>query len=509
MTDYSSSTLIVIYKIMSWILQIVIASMIFFAIIIHKARKHQKIEWKFSGISAKVAKNTSGIDLKTDGLCVTLRHYQAFGAKYLIAQERTILGDEMGLGKTIEALSVMTHLNTAVGGVIHFLVIAPASLTRNWMQEIEERSCLVGFLLHGPEPDRHRELDKWLKHGGVAVTAYSMLRFLPDLGSLVPIRFIVADEAHFVKNPDTQRTKLVRQLLSSVNSVCLMTGTPIENHPRDFINLVQMVRPDLAPQLRNGLKRTEVIRAARFKELVATVYLRREQKDVLKELPEKIEIPSWVDMSAKDTIAYRSAVFDRDFHRMRRIAILGAEKGLSSKIARLVEIIDEHRAEGRKILVFTFFIDVLDAIQKAVDTFGVLKGSVSTAKRMDLVDRFQKLKGHAVLACQVTVGGVGLNLHAASVVILMEPQWKPSSEEQAIARAYRIGQNRSLLVHRLLTRKSVEERMLEILSKKSQRFDEYARESSVKNASQEATNNKFINAAIDAEIARLSVPKAA
>ena len=459
---------------------------------------------KVGGIPAEVVERTERIALKTKGLSVTLRQYQVFGAKYMLAQERTILGDEMGLGKTIEALAVMTHMDATGVGSGHYLVVAPASLTRNWMNEIAERTRLSGFLVHGPEADRRREFEKWVQNGGVAVTAYSILGTLPRLANTVLIRFLVVDEAHCVKNPNAQRTSQVRQLVGAASHVCLLTGTPIENHPRDFVNLVDIIQPNLAHQLRDGLKSNEVVGAVRFKERVASAYLRRNQKDVLTELPEKIEVPSWVDMTAEDESAYRDAVFSHDFHRMRRIAILGAGNRPSPKIEQLVETIDEHKAEGRKVLVFTFFLDVLDAVRGAIDTIGTLQGSVPMAKRMAIVDKFQKLKGHGVLTCQINAGGVGLNLHAASAVILMEPQWKPSSEEQAIARAHRMGQTRSVLVHRLLTRDSVEERMLEILGRKSRFFDEYARESNVKNASPEATETKFINEVITAEIARLT-----
>ena len=456
------------------------------------------------GLPIEVAERTARVVLKSDGLSVILRQYQVFGAKYLLAQERTILGDEMGLGKTIEALAVMTHINNTRAGSCHYLVVAPASLTRNWIREISERTRLLGFLVHGPELDRQREFKRWVQLGGVAVTAYSMLGAMPELATAVTIRFLVVDEAHCVKNPDAQRTGLVRRLAGAAAHVCLMTGTPIENHPREFANLVDIIQPKLALQLRDSLNSGEVIGAVRFNEHVSTAYLRRNQKDVLKELPEKIEVPSWVDMTKEDEAAYREAVFDRDFHRMRRVAILGAGSHPSSKIERLVETINEHRAEGRKVLVFTFFIDVLEAVQSAVATIGTLQGSVPMAKRMAIVERFQKSKGHGVLACQINVGGVGLNLHAASAVILMEPQWKPSSEEQAIARAHRMGQTRTVLIHRLLTRNSVEERMLEILGRKSQFFNEYARESTVKNASFEATETKLVNEVIAAEVARLT-----
>lgn len=314
----------------------------------------------------------------------------------------------------------MVHLNSTNKMRNYFVVVAPASLTRNWMREIEDRTALNAFLLHGP--DRRTELKRWLKSGGVAVTSYMTLQFLPELLKSVPIRFLVVDEAHYVKNPQAQRTVQVKQLLGVSSYVCLMSGTPLENHPKEFVNLIEMVQPELAIGLRDGLQSDEVIGAARFKEHVARAYLRRNQRDVLRELPEKIEVPAWVDMRDEDEGAYRSAVLVRDFHRMRRIAILGCGNGNSAKMGRLLETIEEHASEGRKVLVFSFYLDVIDSVREVVDCMGIINGSVPMKKRMDIVDRFQKSRGHGVLACQINVGGLGLNLHAASAVVLMEPQ---------------------------------------------------------------------------------------
>jgi len=137
---------------------------------------HSKVYKKtIGGVTIEIAERLGKLVLIKDGLRVTLRQYQVFGAKYLLAQKRTILGDEMGLGKTIEAIAVMSHLNSTENGPNHFLVVAPASLTRNWMREIEARTRLQGFLVHGSEYSRISEYNRWLNSGGVAVTSSTML----------------------------------------------------------------------------------------------------------------------------------------------------------------------------------------------------------------------------------------------------------------------------------------------------------------------------------------------
>ncbi len=470
------------------------------------ATSHAEVHPLASRLPLEIAQAVAAFPLSVDGLDVTLRRYQAFGAKYLLHQRRTILGDEMGLGKTIEALAAIVHRNE-VDGSKHFLVVAPASVVRNWMREIETRTDLSGHLLAGS--GRAEATEAWIRDGGIAVVSYATLR-AAELdrhirGAGMRVGFLIADEAHYAKNPAAGRSRALQGVIEHAEHVCLMSGTPLENHPDEFCNLVSLVAPAVSANLRQGGAIIEqvVVEPARFHATVAPVYLRRNQEDVLRELPPKVEFEDWVEMKRDERADYRAAVTSRNMMAMRRSVTVSTRGGTSAKMARLSEILEEHRESGRKVLVFSFFLDVIDEVAARFETLGTITGDAPSDRRMDLVDRFQQADGHALLVCQIQAGGIGINLHAASVVVLMEPQWKPSTEEQAIARAHRMGQTETVLVHRLLTRDSVDERLVEILDGKLQLFQAYAKESLIKKVSREATEAAMSDLVLAYELERL------
>ncbi|UBU17429.1 DEAD/DEAH box helicase [Nonomuraea gerenzanensis] len=409
---------------------------------------------------------------------VSLRGYQAFGARFSLAQERVIIGDEMGLGKSIEAIAALAHLQAS--GDTHFLVVCPASVLINWVREIGSRSTLRAYPLHGP--DRPAARREWLRDGGVAVATLDGLHRLGDLAA-VELGMLVVDEAHYVKNPETRRSRAVAAWCGRTRRVLFLTGTPMENRVEEFRTLISYLRPDLAAELRSS----DVVAGARaFRKAVAPVYLRRNQQDVLAELPERVEADEWVEFSGADFAVYREAVAEGNFMAMRRAAY--AEPATSAKLKRLLELVEDAAANGLKVVVFSYFRAVLAAVGAALDgrAHGPLSGDVPAERRQQLVDEFSAAAGHAVLLSQVQAGGVGLNLQAASVVILCEPQVKPSMETQAVGRAHRMGQVRRVQVHRLLTVDSVDQRMLDILRRKSRLFDAYARRSDLAESSGEA-----------------------
>ncbi|QCQ90495.1 ATP-dependent helicase [Rhodococcus sp. SGAir0479] len=401
-----------------------------------------------------------------------LRGYQAFGAQYLLTRRKAILGDEMGLGKTVQSLAVAAHL--AAQGKRHALVVCPASVVSNWIIETGKHTDLRPWQVHGP--DRDTLLGEWASSGGVAVTTFDTLKALqipvhPDL--------LVVDEAHYIKNPSTQRARVVRAVLDTSEYVVLLSGTPMENRVEEFKHLVSYVQPTLAHRIhvRDGLAG-----ATGFRKAVAPAYLRRNQADVLTELPGLIEVEDWVLLGRQDGAAYRDAVRDGNFMAMRQAAYAPGARSGSAKLDRLVEIVEEAEQNDAKVLVFSFFRGVLDSIRDAVPgtVFGPITGATATTERQRMVDQFSDHSGSAVLLAQIEAGGVGLNIQAASVVILAEPQWKPSTEAQAVARAHRMGQVRTVQVHRLLAKDSVDELMRAVLARKSDLFDEYARRSHVK-----------------------------
>ncbi len=430
-----------------------------------------------------IVEKVAAFELDTSLLDVSLRGYQTFGAKFCLVQERTILGDDMGLGKTVEALAVMAHLRAR--GASRFLVVCPASVLANWGKEIARHTHMDDEILRIHGPSRDAAVARWAAAGGLAVTTFGTLRALelPDVG----IDAVVVDEAHFAKNPEAQRTQAVRAVVRRARHVVLMSGTPMENRVEEFRTLVDHIRPDLAATIHAS---SGVAGADAFRRSVAPVYLRRNQVDVLDELPPRIDAADWVDLEGPSLDTYRAAVADGNFMAMRRAAFLTPEPIDSPKLARLVEIVEEAVENDRKVVVFSFFLDVIERVRAAVGDLAVgpLTGSVPAPERQVLVDEFTARPGPAVLVSQIEAGGVGLNIQAASVVVLTEPQWKPTTEEQAIARCHRMGQVRPVEVHRLLAEDSVDERMVEILAHKSALFADYVRKSDMKDATPAAVD---------------------
>ncbi|KUO21952.1 DEAD/DEAH box helicase [Streptomyces dysideae] len=411
---------------------------------------------------------------------VSLRGYQSFGARFALAQRRVVLGDEMGLGKTVQAIAVLAHL--AAQGHSHFLVVCPASVLINWTREIRSRSALRPVPVHGP--DRQEAYAEWRERGGVALTTFDVLHTLPAPNGTGP-DLLVVDEAHYVKNPDTRRARAVAVWTGHCDRVLFLTGTPMENRVEEFRTLVRHLQPDLVPAIRDS---AAVAGPHAFRRSVAPAYLRRNQQDVLTELPALLQVDEWEEFSAADQDAYRAAVAEGNFMAMRRAAYADPEK--SAKLQRLRELVAEAAENSLKVVVFSYFRDVLVTVQNALGdgVFGPISGGVPAARRQRMVDDFTAADGHAVLLGQIEAGGIGLNLQAASVVILCEPQVKPTLEHQAVARAHRMGQVRTVQVHRLLATDSVDERLLRILENKNRLFDAYARRSDTADATPDAVD---------------------
>jgi SNF2 family DNA or RNA helicase len=440
-------------------------------------------------IPADIARRVHNHPLDLSLMRASLRGYQAFGAKFALCQGKAMLGDEMGLGKSVEALAAMCHLH--VEGRKHFLVVCPASVLVNWTHEIERHSQLRSHRLHGP--DRQRNLRAWTRTGGVAVTTYESLRSLAKPAE-IDLGMLVVDEAHYAKNREAERTKAVRQWAAATDRVLFLTGTPMENRVEEFRVLVSHLQPALVPRISSV---DGMIGAGHFRAAVAPVYLRRNQDDVLQELPPRVETQEWVQLTSRDLEAYRDAVAAGNFMAMRRAAYVSGRRDDSAKLGRLVEIVQEASANGRKVVVFSYFRDVLSTVASVLGSVaaGPLTGSIPPIQRQAMIDEFTARHGPAVLVSQIQAGGVGLNIQAASVVILTEPQWKPTIEDQAIARCHRMGQVRSVDVHRLLAEDTVDQRMLDILAAKADLFDEYVRRSELKDHSPDAVDVSDLKAA--------------
>ncbi len=437
-------------------------------------------------------------ELNSRYLSVSLRGYQSFGARFALVQRKVIIGDEMGLGKTVEALAVLAHLHAE--GHRHFLVICPAAVVTNWVREVGAKSQLRAHRAHGPQRDV--EADRWLRMDGVAVTTFETLPWMQaHLSNLAEISCVVVDEAHYIKNPEAQRSERCAKLIRESERAILLTGTPLENRIDEFRTLVAYLRPDLVVNV-------EEWRPRLFRQQVAPAYLRRNQEDVLSELPELVEVDEWLPMSNDDTAAYREAVESGNFMAMRQAALLTGKN--SQKMQRLIEIVEEAEDSGRRVIVYSYFLSVLDRVAASLPgrVFGPLTGAVPAAARQVMVDRFSEAEHGAVLVAQIVAGGIGLNVQAASIVIICEPQLKPTTEWQAIARAHRMGQLQSVQVHRLVSEEGVDQRIRDILERKRQLFADFARVSEMAESAPEAfdvTEAELAREIVSAEQERLGL----
>lgn len=450
------------------------------------------------GMDDELVMKVSGYPINLSGLNATLRSYQEFGVKYALCQQKALLGDEMGLGKTIQAISAFISL--AAEGKTHFMVVCPASVVVNWCREVAKFSSLTPHKVHG---DVESGLNSWLTSGGVAVTTFETISKF-SLPENQKVDMLVCDEAHYVKNPEAIRTKALMTICESCEKVLFMTGTPIENKVEEMCFLVSCLQADVAAELE---KIKYLSKAEQFRKTLAPVYLRRTRDEVLKELPELIETEEWCEMNSDELSIYREAVKEGNFMAMRQVSWNVPDFSKSQKAARLLELCDEAKEEGRKIIVFSFFRNTVNRVMELLGDrcIGPVTGDVSLAKRQELVDEFTAAPAGSVLVSQVQAGGTGLNIQAASVVIFCEPQIKPSIEDQAMSRAYRMGQTRNVEVFRLLSDETVDERVLEILKTKQEIFDKFADESVVAQDAEELTESAVSARIIEEEKKRLGV----
>ena len=446
-------------------------------------------------LTADIASKVKNTPLNIDGLKLELRQYQEWGSKYIICQGKTIIGDEMGLGKTIEAIAAMVHL--ANNGATHFMVICPLSVLTNWCREVVRFSSLTYYRIY--QDFRSTSFKKWIDKGGVAITTYESLDNLP-IDSEYNVDLLVVDEAHLIKNPQTNRSMNTRKVMIRSSRITLLTGTVLENKVDEMVRLVRYLNPEVASQI-DPLGFGGDIEL--FREKVGMVYFRRKRSDVLSELPEKTEIEDWCDLNEVEFDKYKESIYLHEFQQARRVS-WNVDAKHSTKMQKLKAILEQAKEDGRKVLVFSFFLDTLASIKNEFRdiAYGPIDGSVSTNKRQDIIDSFNTAPDGSLLICQIQSGGIGLNIQSASVVVICEPQFKPSTENQAISRSYRMGQAFNVLVYRLLATDTVDERLMDILHTKQITFNNYADDSSIADQSFKIDSSMF-SGIIDREYERI------
>ena len=441
------------------------------------------------------------------GLRVQLRTYQREGLawlQYLRAQQLGgILADDMGLGKTAQALAHVL-LEKQEGRLQHpALVVVPTSLLFNWQSEAQRMAPDLRVLsVQGP--DRLHRFARMAEHD-LVLTTYPLL--WRDAEALARQRFhlIVLDEAQMVKNASSRSARALRQL-HSTHRLCL-TGTPLENHLGELWAQFDWLMPgflgtrrDFDTRWRTPIEdHGETVRAALLAQRVRPFILRRRKHDVASELPARTDMLQRLPLLGRQRALYESVrlAADKQVRRvLQRQSFAGAQISILAALLKLRQVCCDpqllkgsalapgmERAklealrtllptlldEGRRILVFSQFTELLALIGNQLKDLGLpflsLTGRTTPQARAATIARFQRQEVPLMLV-SLKAGGVGLNLTAADTVIHMDPWWNPAAEEQATARAHRIGQDQPVFVYRLVIEGSIEERMLELQARK-------------------------------------------
>lgn len=428
-----------------------------------------------------------------------LRPYQVEGAEWLLTRAQSGLGgllaDEMGLGKTVQALAMVESLP----GII--LVVCPSSLVWNWRREAAHFLPELPVLtLDGPQ--REKRFSEIFNHR-LIVTSYALLR--RDIAKYRNLEFsaVILDEAQHIKNPDSQNAKAACAL--KARSRFILTGTPIENSLRDLWSLFEFLLPGVLGSRDDFKERYETPllngeRGGVWERLVRRTrphFLRRLKRDILTELPDKIEQVLEIELSPEQKVVYTrlqeaareriDALKDQGgaarmqvltaLLRLRQaccdLRLLGSPQPGSAKLTALLELLGEAVDGGHRVLVFSQFTSMLDLIAEALDEEGLAHCRLdgSTRNRGEVVDRFQNDPAIPVFLISLKAGGVGLNLTAADTVIHFDPWWNPAVEAQATDRAHRIGQKSVVTSIKLIARDTVEERVLRMQEKKRDLLD--------------------------------------
>jgi superfamily II DNA or RNA helicase len=437
------------------------------------------------------------------GLRGELRVYQRAGLDFLAHASTlgigAVLADDMGLGKTVQALAWIEHLRIADPDAGPSLVVCPASVVGNWAREAARFVPHLRVLVLGRGPDRHALRAEIAEHD-LVVTNYALLRRDADEWATIPLRAAILDEAQNVKNPDAAVTRAALAL--GARHRLALTGTPLENRALDLWSIVTFAnpgylgpraaftarfdRPDAPPHRRALL-------AARLRPIL----LRRLKREVAPDLPDRIEERRDCELTPGQRRLYlaelkRSRDLVRDhgddaaglardririlaaLTRLRQIcchpALAGGKAALGSgKFDALFELLDPLLAEGHKVLVFSQFVRCLELLRAEMVARGhrhhMLTGE--TTRRDDVVRAFEADLAPCAFLLSLKAGGTGLNLTAASYVVLFDPWWNPAVEAQAIDRTHRIGQDRSVIAYRLVARGTIEERIIALQERKA------------------------------------------
>jgi superfamily II DNA or RNA helicase len=448
-----------------------------------------------------------------------LRGYQQDGLKWLFYLHKLKIGaclaDDMGLGKTVQVLAFLNALKAEKKKVDQkttaSLLVIPASLLANWISEIDSFYPSLSFFVAHPgfhKSAKIPELSSGKLEGlDLVITTYALAqryKWIQDNSW----NYVILDEAQAIKNPGTKQTKAVKKL--KADNRIVMTGTPVENRLSDLWSLFDFVNPGLLGNAKEFGSFTKGLANdpngyAGLRKVVNPFILRRlkTDKSIISDLPDKVEVKTWAAMSKKQTVLYSEIingikeVLENSEGIQRKGVILSAlmkfkqlcnhpsqylgmdlfEEKESGKFQRLREICETIYEKREKVLIFTQFKEMTGPIARFLTTIFkrqglILHGSVPVGKRKEIIEKFQGHEYIPFFVLSLKAGGVGLNLTAANHVIHFDRWWNPAVENQATDRAFRIGQKKNVMVHKFLTKGTIEEKIDQMLTQKSKLSNE-------------------------------------
>lgn len=451
-------------------------------------------------------KNVDKLSFKEpEDLVGTLREYQKIGYNWFKTLDYLgfggILGDEMGLGKTIQTIAFILSNKGSKS-----LIVAPTSLVYNWVSEFEKFAPNVKVAAVNGVKEEREEIIRKAKDYDVFITTYNLLK--RDLDNYSPLEFdyCILDEAQNIKNSNSQNAIAVKEVKAKRKFA--LSGTPIENSLMELWSIFDFIMPGYLYDEKSFSVRyhrrlnegPEIIEE--LNKLIKPFILRRRKKEVIRELPDKIEKRLIVSMEEEQKKVYKAyanyameliekKVKDFEFQtskieilsyitKLRQLCldpsvVMSNYTGESAKIEALVELLQQSLEEGHRILVFSQFTSILNNIGKRIREEGIsysyLDGSIPAARRMDIVKNFNSGE-NSVFLISLKAGGTGLNLTSADIVIHFDPWWNPAVEEQATDRAHRIGQKKVVEVIKLIAKGTIEEKILSLQEEKKKLISE-------------------------------------
>ena len=427
---------------------------------------------------------TSGLNAalkETSGLAIDPYPYQSSGINWLNALRASgvgaILGDEMGLGKTVQLLGLISH-ELQFQENPRILIIVPSSLKLNWVNEFSKFLPSVVPYIHAG-PNRNFIPSRIASHQ-VVVTTYPILNRDSSVLAKIDWTLIICDEAHVMKNPKSVTRQSVRSLSNA--PIFLSTGTPLENNLIDLWSLTDLIRPGLMGplSLMQDLIQNQLPEAQRVGHMVRPLVLRRLVKNVLPELPELIEKVHWIEPSFEFVQEYELVKKEASkqnlgvsnfgiITKLRRFCTYPPLVGdyllntPDAKVDMLLDLVDRIQSQNEKVIIFTSWHDSADFLLRVIQQSypgiycAVIDGREDSDERFPWITQFQSLDGFAVLICNTRAAGEGLNIVAANHIVHFDRQWNPAKESQATSRAHRIGQKKTVFVHKLVYSGTIEE----------------------------------------------------